>query len=326
MKIDLLVTTYKRLKDLNLLIRNLENQTYDNFQLQIFDGTPDDSIKKSVENYLLSERNKKYPVFYHYTGCGMTKQRNIAVDKTVGDISIFLDDDVLLEPDYLYEVARVFDEDVEKNIAGLNGFNTKTNGTIGKRQRFFRMIGLLPRIGNAMYLQWGHSTPHWEGEQFDGIRDCDVLIGFNMAFRTSVLKKFRFDIFYEQYPTYVLYDDQDICLRMKKAGFRIVQAGNAKLVHNISPSGRPPGDHYGFQTTFNAYRNWKTHIKNPNLIVKIKFWAFEVLNIIFLSISNVINWRKFDQVKGRIEGIVAIAYGYQDYLGWEKTKTLKKND
>ena len=107
MKIDLLVTTYKRLKDLNLLIKNLENQTYDNFQLQIFDGTPNDSIKKSVENYLLSKRDKEYPIIYHYTGCGMTKQRNIAVDKTVGEI-YFLDDDVLVEPDYLYEVARVF--------------------------------------------------------------------------------------------------------------------------------------------------------------------------------------------------------------------------
>ena len=68
MKIDLLVTTYKRLEDLKLLIKNLEYQTYDNFQLQIFDGTPGDIIKKSIDNYLLSDRKKEYSIIYHYTG------------------------------------------------------------------------------------------------------------------------------------------------------------------------------------------------------------------------------------------------------------------
>ena len=188
---------------------------------------------------------------------------------------------------------------------------------IGRRQKLFRMIGLLPRVGNAIYLDWGHNTPHWEGKKFNGIRDCDVLIGFNMAFRTDILKEFRFDTFYEQYPTYVLYDDQDICLRIKKKGYRIVQAGSARLVHNISPSGRPPGDHYGFQTTFNAHRNWKKHIDNPSIIVISKFWLFEILNIVFLSISNILNRRPFDQIKGRIQGIIAVINGHEDYFSWK---------
>ena len=58
MRIDLLVTTYKRLDDLNKLINNLEEQTYKNFRLQIFDGTPDDSIKNAINKYLSSKEIK----------------------------------------------------------------------------------------------------------------------------------------------------------------------------------------------------------------------------------------------------------------------------
>ena len=315
-KIDLLVTTYKRLEDLNLLIRNLEDQVYTNFQLQVFDGTPDDTVKTLIENYKNSDRKLNYKIIYHYTGCGMTKQRNIAVDKTRGDISIFLDDDVILEDNYLEEVAKVFDYDKSGSIAGLNGYDTKCSGKIGMRQKILRFFGLFPKMGNARYLDWGHGTPHYEGDYFQGVRECDLLIGFNMAFRTKILKQFRFDKFFEQYPTYVLYDDTDICLRIKKAGYKIVQAGNARLQHNISPFGRPPAEHYGFQTTFNAYRNWRTHIISPNKKTKIKFWSFEILNIILIGFSNLIKNQSLDEVYGRMRGIQAIYHGHKDYNSW----------
>lgn len=80
-------------------------------------------------------------------------------------------------------------------------------------------------------------------------RHCDLLIGHNMAWRTSILKSLRFAEFYEHYPTYVLYDDQDISLRARRT-FRLIQCGSAQMWHKVSPGGRPPGFHYGFQTVF----------------------------------------------------------------------------
>ena len=59
----------------------------------------------------------------------------------------------------------------------------------GYREKMSTGSGLLPKVGNARYLDWGHGTPHWEDGYFNGIRDCDILIGFNMAFRTEILKK-----------------------------------------------------------------------------------------------------------------------------------------
>ena len=68
-----------------------------------------------------------------------------------------------------------FKDDKQKNIAGLNGFDIKGNGKIGYRQKILRFIGLLPKVGNARYLDWGHGTPHWE----DGILMVSEIVIFN---------------------------------------------------------------------------------------------------------------------------------------------------
>lgn len=300
MEIDLLVTTYKRLDDLLVLLKNLESQEYKNFRLQIFDGTPDNSVKIAVDNYINNTiKNTQYEIIFHQTGCGMTRQRNIAVDKTQGDISIFLDDDVELEKNYLTEVVKIFREDKDKKIAGLNGFDTfnLTKGIrkIGKRKKIYRYLGLYPDIGPAKYLPWGHGTAHFNMLK-KGIEYVDLLIGHNMAFRTSVLKEFKFSTFFEQYETYVLYDDQDICLRLKKAGYQLVIAYDAKLIHKISPSGRPPAQHYGYQAFYNAYRNWKL-FGSQKLNHKIKFWCWEFLDILLQLPSK----KTSDMAVGRLK-------------------------
>ena len=50
--------------------------------------------------------------------------------------------------------------------------------------------------------------------------------------------------------------------------------------------------------------------------VVIKFLLFEILNILFLSISNVIRNKSFEEVTGRIKGIIAVYNGYDDYNTW----------
>ncbi len=283
MQVDILITTYKRLEDLMVLLKNLENQIFTNFSVQIFDGTPDDSIKIAIDEYQLNDRKLNYDITYLFTGSGMTRQRNIAVERTKGDLSIFLDDDVELENDYLEKVVSVFENDTVKEIAALNGFDTfgMTNKTrkLGKRKQIYRYIGLFPDIGPAQYLPWGHSTPHFSSLKSKNT-DVDLLIGHNMAFRTKLLKEFKFDVFFEQYPTYVLYDDQDICLRLKKAGYRLLICYDAKLIHKTAPSGRPPARYYGFQAFYNAHRNWKI-FGSQKPIHKFKFWLWEFLDIVF---------------------------------------------
>lgn len=308
--VDILVTTYQRAADLVILMTNLEGQHYQNFQLQIFDGSIDESVEKAVRHYLQTQRQFAYPIVFHKTTAGMTRQRNIAVDHTQGDISIFLDDDVELEPDYLQHIIKVFD--ARSDVAAMNGFDTQAfvfrkGRKMGKRKTLYRKLGLLPDIGPARYLPWGHGTPHFGDNGIRGVKEVDLLIGHNMAFRTRLLKEYRFSEFYEDYPTYVLYDDQDICLRLRKA-YKLALNYDARLKHNISPSGRPPKKHYGFQASFNAHRNWKIY-GGKDFKSWYKFWLWEFLDIILQFPSK--NTRNISV--GRIIAIWYIILGKKRY-------------
>jgi glycosyltransferase involved in cell wall biosynthesis len=309
-KVDLLVTTYKRAADLLALMQNLEGQVYDNFQLQIFDGTPDDSVERVVLDYLASRHEPKYLVKFYRTPAGMTRQRNIAVDHTDGDFSIFLDDDVELFPDYLEKVVSLFQRD--PHIAALNGFDVnaakfRKGRKLGKRKSLYRLLGLLPDVGPARYLPWGHGTPHFDYPDRGGFEEVDLLIGHNMAFRTALLKEYRFAEFFEDYPTYVLYDDQDICLRLRKQ-YKLALSYDARLKHNIAPSGRPPQKHYGFQAFFNAHRNWKLH-GGHSVSARVKFWTWEILDMLFQLPSPQTRQMSF----GRLKGIWSVIRGIKRY-------------
>ena len=310
MFVDILITTYKREEDLLVLLKNLEKQSFHNFQVQIFDGTPGDNVKKSINEYIRNRKKSLFTVIYHKTTHGMTRQRNIAVENTTGDVSIFLDDDVELFPDYLAEVIKVFTADTKIQIAGLNGFDMREipasgKRKLGKRKKIYRLIGLLPDIGPAKYLPWGHGTPHFNNLK-SGTENVDLLIGHNMAFRTKILKQFKFDKFFEQYDTYVLYDDQDICLRLKEEGYKLVLCHDAKLVHNVSQHGRPAHSHYGFQAFYNAHRNWNLFgSKKP--IHKLKFWMWEFLDILFQLFNN----KTREMSKGRLKIFIKTIYNYK---------------
>jgi len=222
---------------------------------------------------------------------------------------------VELDPEYLKQVVKVFQQDRAQTIAGLNGFDIQAPYKLGARKRIFRMLGLLPAIGNAKYLPWGHGTPLWEGGTFSGIRDCDVLIGHNMAWRTHILKKYRFHSFYEKYPTYVLYDDQEICHRIRQH-YRLVQCGDALVKHKASNAARPSGQHYGFQALFNAYWNWKKYVKKPNMSHKLRFWTWELMDIVM----QFFNKRTRAISLGRLEALQAIWHKVEDYEEWENKK------
>lgn len=321
MFVDLLVTTYRRPADIGRLLLNLDQQTHREFRVQIFDGSPDDQVSGVVERYLVGRKGDGYPVVYQRTPAGMTRQRNLAVDHTEGDVSIFLDDDVELDPDYLLEVVKVFREDSAGEIAGLNGYDLNASPRLGAKKRLYRVMGLLPRIGCARYLPWGHPTVMQEGPVFTGIRDRDLLMGHNMAWRTNILRQLRFDPFFVEYPTYVLYDDTDISLRARQH-YRLVQSGDARLRHHTSPDGRPPGFHYGFQTVFNAYRNFRIHRPNPGAANLVRFWVWEVLGATLLGLRALREPDHWPVVRGMIAGTVACARRLPGFLAWERGRMV----
>jgi GT2 family glycosyltransferase len=101
---SIVIPTYNRVERLRRVISALEQQTYplDAFEVVVVsDGSTD-----GTDSYLSELRSKVRVRWFTQPNRGPAAARNLAVEKADGDIILFIDDDVVPEPQVLQEHAR----------------------------------------------------------------------------------------------------------------------------------------------------------------------------------------------------------------------------
>jgi GT2 family glycosyltransferase len=139
--------------------------------------------------------------------------RNAALELAKGEIVCFLDDDGYPEPNWLEELMKCYADPMVGGAGGriLQGQSTTVREKVGR----FRLVGGVE--GN-----WNYGGP----EMFE----VDHLQGTNMSFRRSVLQEIGgWD---ERYcGGYATYEEPDVCLRVKKLGYKILFNPKAAVTH-----------------------------------------------------------------------------------------------
>jgi len=86
------------------LLKNLNSQTFTDFEVIVIDGNSDD---KTVQ--VTKEFKSKYPLFlYSTTTRSVAFQRNLGAKKTKGEVIIFFDADTQIPKNYLQKIADTF--------------------------------------------------------------------------------------------------------------------------------------------------------------------------------------------------------------------------
>ncbi len=164
---------------------------------------------------------------------GLPRQRNIGIRAARGDVVMFFDDDVVLEPDYLEELARVYDRDTTRAIGGVGGAQVPdpTPRESAARRAFARLFllagygsGRLKRSGCAEYAL----SPAVEME-------VDFLSGCNMSFRREV---FADELFDERLSGYAIGEDLQFSYRVSRR-WKLVVTPRARVEHRHTGGGRP---------------------------------------------------------------------------------------
>lgn len=90
---------------LPFLLKNLNSQTYTDFEVIIVDGSSEDKTQKIIKKF-----KAKYPLhLYTTTTRNVSFQRNLGTKKSKGDIFIFFDADTQIPKNYLKEIAKAFE-------------------------------------------------------------------------------------------------------------------------------------------------------------------------------------------------------------------------
>lgn len=117
--ISIVICTYNRCAGLQRTLDSvaaLEIPAGFEWELIVVDNNSPDATRLTVESYA---RDSGMPVRYIFEeNQGLSHARNRGIDEALGDVIAFTDDDVLVEPDWLFNISRIM---ADKDIASAGG-------------------------------------------------------------------------------------------------------------------------------------------------------------------------------------------------------------
>lgn len=234
---------------------------------------------------------------------GLTASRNLAVDHAQGEVILFLDDDLILEQEYVAGIMEIFERDLTQQIGGVTG-TLKVNYRRGVLP-FLRFFGLDGRQPGAI-LPSGYGVLVREEYITEPI-EVKWLSGCNMAYRREVFEHFRFD---QRLGAYGWGEDRDFSFRVSHQ-HKLMATPKAKLVHLKEQSGRINTHRFGFMETNYLYRFFVKNMPKQLVNWVALGWAFVgiMLRNILLAITTSNRRAMFAQFRGNLEGLYAIKTG-----------------
>jgi len=256
-KSSIIIPTYNRPFELRNCIKSLLDQTIKPFEIIIVD---DGSLSEFPFEKECTDAGIQYRYLKKHKP-GLTASRNEGIKLATGDIIFFLDDDVVLFPDYIEEILKIYRSDKEGLIGGVGGFiaNRRPVKFSHCLRRIFDIFFLVSGFNEGEVLPSGFTTNF--GIKIipsKKIREVDFLHGCAMSFRKEIFVDFSFDT--DRYQNYGLGEDQDFSYRVSRK-YKLFINPKATLLHLESPQMRPDKKNMGRMFVLNRYLFFRKNVK-----------------------------------------------------------------
>lgn len=296
---SLIVCTYERATALKRLLDSVKQQKLYPDEILIIDGSHSEETKKLLEEHQY-EQLKYFRVGEEDRG--LTRQRNFGIDKS-GEVDVicFLDDDIVLKPDYFQNLISTYhtNEDavavggwiedetewrkVEQNYKPafdeflMDGYVRK----LGQRNILRKRLGLLSDKPPGFMPEYSHGFSTGFLPPSGKIYEVEFFMGGVSSYRKELFNKIGFSSYFEGYG---LYEDMDFCLRASKIGKLYVNT-EARVLHLHEESGRPDHYKYGQMVVKNGRYVWKLKYPKPSFKSKVKWYEISIL-LAFIRFLN----------------------------------------
>jgi len=115
MKISVVIPTKNRAQEFVECIKSVIAQSLPPDELIIVDASDTEKAHLKIKEQFPQDTRFKYI----HTKPALTYQRNIGVRNSSSDIIFFLDDDMVLDKDFIKQIVKVFEKDSEKKLVEL---------------------------------------------------------------------------------------------------------------------------------------------------------------------------------------------------------------
>jgi GT2 family glycosyltransferase len=324
MKFSLIVCTYMRPKPLLSLLNSVKQQTLYPNEILIVDGSTNTETEAALkQNYF----DKLIYFKVNEKERGLTKQRNFGIDKVAENIDVvcFLDDDIVLTPNYFETLISTYSTNQDALAVGGYIINdTKWEKIFGSKNpnhfyfdswqrkepyrfKIRKVFGLEPDTIPGFLPTFAHGRPLEFLPPSGKIYEVEQLMGGASSYRKMIFDRLSFSTYFIGYG---LYEDTDFALRLAKEGKLYVNT-KAQLYHHHENSGRPNQFNYGKMVVRNGWYIWRVKYPNPNIRARIK-WNATALLLSLVRIINIFNTNDkitaFSEGMGRITGWFSLLF------------------
>ncbi len=230
MDITISVVSYKTKDLLKRCLRSIFKHTKAiNFEVIAVDNASQDGTADMVESEFRKVKFIKNMVNKYYTGAN-----NQSLKIAKGKYFLILNADTYFVDN---SIKKIFDfMEKNKNVGAVEGLEIYEEGTLvpnGSKFStplldFYELSFIGKRFKNRKMIDEYRIAHKRRDETFDIEVGCDAFL----CIRTKMMKEIG------GYDTKLLlyYTENDLCLRIKKLGHKIVHFGNAKVIHTVSAS------------------------------------------------------------------------------------------
>ncbi|MEM4396987.1 MAG: glycosyltransferase family 2 protein [Candidatus Woesearchaeota archaeon] len=250
------------------------------YEILVFDNSPDESKKLKLI------QNKNVFLFSLNSNIGFVKANNFLFRKSKGDLIILINNDVLLIDDSLEKLINYLQVNSELGAVGPMLLNTDGSYQVS----FYKFPNLWSSFKELVLLQ--KKDPYQYKTNIHEVQTCDVVKGACLVLRRDIIKDdFIFDEDYEMFS-----EEVDLCLRLKKKGFKNVYFPHCRVIHFGGASSNLDENTLKY-ITYNYYRSklilFKKHYSKLHyVILKGLIYISLIERILIFSILH-----KFKQVR-----------------------------
>lgn len=226
------IATYKRPDHVRRCLEHIRAQTRQPQRVVVVDASPDSLTKTVTEDFPEVDYRR------NDLGIGtLAASRAIGVQGATEDVIAFIDDDAYAAPEWLAEILSAFE------VPGVGGVGGRAdNNRPGEELEGWDRIG--------RFLPDGTLTGNF-GADPGRIVETDHMLGANMSVRSDALR--AIGGIRDYYPGTCLREDSDLALRVKLAGYRVVFAPRAVVLHVAGEYAK--GKRFDLRYRFYAARN-----------------------------------------------------------------------
>jgi GT2 family glycosyltransferase len=289
--VSVLIPTKDRAEDLLITVRSLLAQSVLPSELLVADQSRDDRVRGLIEQELRDagpRAEKKFGFRYLFDPniSGAAEARNQLMDLAMGDIWLFVDDDVWLESICVEKILDVYCGSPE--IDGVAGLITN-----------YSRPAWTKRLWSATFVRGPFRDErqpiYWKADELAGHQPIPVkkFTGACMSFRAHAIRELRFD---PRLTGGSLAEDIDLCAQLNSDS--LVIAPDAKLVHRRSEINRHR-DHWVREHAQSSYymyrRNWRRELKGRLSFLWLRLGYCAVVPAGCLRRRSLQPWRAFRQ-------------------------------